>query len=66
MDLVDDSTRWSHVVLLSTRSAAFANLLAQTIHLRAHHPDYHVQSIRLDKAGEFTSEVLDDYCIGLM
>ena len=42
MDLVDDSTRRLHVVLLSTRSVAFVNLIAQTIHLRAHHLNYHI------------------------
>lgn len=38
MVLVDASTRWSHVALLSTRNAAYAKLLAQIIRLRAHHP----------------------------
>ena len=40
MVLVDVSTRWSHVCLLSTRNATFVKLLAQIIKLRAHHPDY--------------------------
>ena len=53
MVLVDASTRWSHVALLSTRNAAFAKLLAQIIKLRAHHPDHPIKSIRLDNAGEF-------------
>ncbi|KAK9924069.1 hypothetical protein M0R45_032457 [Rubus argutus] len=65
MVLVDASTRWSHVALLSTRNAAFAKLLAQIIKLRAHHPDYPIQSIRLDNAGEFTSKSFDDYCMSL-
>ena len=34
MDLVDDSTRWSHVVLLSIRNDAFAKLLTHIIRLR--------------------------------
>ncbi|KAM2434044.1 hypothetical protein PS1_024186 [Malus domestica] len=55
MVLVDASTQWSHVCLLSTRNVAFAKLLAQIIKLRAHHPDYPIKSIRLDNAGEFTS-----------
>ena len=33
--LIDASTRWSHVCLLSTRNLAFARLLAQVIKLRA-------------------------------
>jgi hypothetical protein len=35
MVLIDASTRWSHVTLLSTRNLAFARLLAQIIKLRA-------------------------------
>ncbi|KAM1233223.1 hypothetical protein ACFX2J_002951 [Malus domestica] len=65
MVLVDASTRWSHVFLLSTRNAAFAKLLAQIIKLRAHHPDYPIKSIRLDNAGEFTSQTFDDYCMSV-
>ena len=48
MVLVDASTRWSHVALLSTRNVAFAKLLAHIIRLRAHHPDHPIESIRLD------------------
>ncbi|PRQ53193.1 putative RNA-directed DNA polymerase [Rosa chinensis] len=65
MVLVDASTRWSHVALLSTRNAAYAKLLAQIIRLRAHYPDHPIKSIRLDNAGEFTSKTFDDYCMSL-
>ncbi|KAL6213831.1 hypothetical protein ACLB2K_013270 [Fragaria x ananassa] len=65
MVLVDASTRWSHVALLSIRNAAFAKLLAQIIKLRAHHPDHPIKSIRLDNAGEFTSKSFDDYCMSI-
>ena len=34
MVLIDASTRWSHVFLLSIRNVAFARLLAQIIRLR--------------------------------
>lgn len=37
--LIDASTRWSHVSLLSTRNVAFECLLAQIIKLRAQFPD---------------------------
>ena len=40
MVLVDASTRWYHVFLLSTRNLAYARLLAQIIKLRAHFPDH--------------------------
>ncbi|KAK6152021.1 hypothetical protein DH2020_014656 [Rehmannia glutinosa] len=36
MVLIDESCRWSHICLLSTRNVAFARLLAQIIKLRAH------------------------------
>ena len=35
MVLIDASTRWSHVCLLSTRDVTFARLLAQIIRLQA-------------------------------
>ena len=65
MVLMDASTRWTHVALLSTRNTAFSKLLAQIIKLRAHHPDYPIKSIRLDNAGEFTSKTFDDYCMSI-
>ena len=34
--LIDASSRWSHVCLLSTRNVAFVRLLAQIIRLQAH------------------------------
>ncbi|GJT81215.1 retrotransposon protein, putative, ty1-copia subclass [Tanacetum coccineum] len=43
MVLIDASSRWSHVSLLSTRNVAFAKFLAQIIKLRAHFPDYIVK-----------------------
>ena len=55
MVLVDESTRWSHVSLLSTRNVTFARLLAQIIKLRAQFYDYLIKTIRLDNAAEFTS-----------
>ncbi|KAM1572860.1 hypothetical protein ACFX1Z_042426 [Malus domestica] len=50
-------------LLVVHTNAAFAKLLAQIIKLRAHHPDYPIKSIRLDNAGEFTSQTFDDYCM---
>ena len=63
MVLIDASTRGSHVYLLSTRNVVFARLLAQMTKLRAQFPDYPIKTIRLDNAGEFTSQTLNDYCI---
>ena len=66
MVLIDASTRWSHVNLLSTRNQAFAKLLAQIIRVRAHFPNYLIKSIRLDGAGEFTSSTFDSYCLSVI
>ena len=55
MVLVDASSRWSHVSLLSIRNVAFAKLLAQIIKLKAQFLDYPTKTIRLDNATEFTS-----------
>ncbi|KAG7556749.1 Reverse transcriptase RNA-dependent DNA polymerase [Arabidopsis suecica] len=65
MVLIDASTRWSHVCLLSSRNQAFARLLAQIIRLRAHFPDFPLKTIRLDNAGEFTSQAFNDYCMSM-
>lgn len=63
MVLIDASSRWSHVCLLSTRNMAFPRFLAQIIKLRAQFPDYTIKKVRLDNAGEFTSQTFNDYCM---
>ena len=65
MVLIDVSSRWSHVCLLSTRNVAFIRLLAQIIKLQAHFPDYPIKKIRLDNASEFISKAFDDYCMSV-
>ena len=65
MVLVDASTHWSHVCLLSTRNLAYARLLAQIIKLRAHFPNHPIKTIHLDNAGEFSSTAFHDYCMSL-
>ena len=55
MILIDVSTRWSHVCLLSTRNVVFARLFTQIIKLRAQFPDYPIKTIHLDNVGKFTS-----------
>ena len=65
MVLIDASTRWSHVCLLSTRNVAFAKLLTQMIRLRAQFLDYPIKKIHLDNASEFTSKAFDDYCMSI-
>ena len=63
MILIDASTRWSHVCLLSTRNIAFVRLLAQIIRLLAQFPDYSIKITRLDNANKFTSQTFIDYCM---
>jgi hypothetical protein len=65
MVLIDASTRWSYVDLLSTRNHAFSKLIAQIIRLKASFPDNRIQSIRMDNAGEFRSKAFDDYCLAM-
>ena len=65
MVLIDASSRWSHVCLLSTRNVAFARFLAQIIKLRAQFPDYIIKRVRLDNAGEFTSQAFNDYYMSI-
>ena len=62
MVLIDASTRWSHICLLSTRNQVFAKLLVQ---LRAHFPDYLIKKFCFDNTGEITSHVFHEYCISI-
>jgi len=50
---------------LSTHNHAFAKNIAQVINLRAHNPEYQIQSIRMDNAAEFSSKAFNDYCMAL-
>ena len=65
MVLLDASTRWSQVCLLSTRNVAFARFLAQIIRLRAQFSNYTIKTVCLDNAGEFTSQAFNDYCMSI-
>ena len=65
MVLIDASTKWSHVCLLSTRNVPFARFLALIIRLRAQFPDYSIRKIHLDNVGEFTSQTFNDYCMSI-
>jgi transposase InsO family protein len=65
MVLIDASTRWSHVCLLSTRNHAFAKIMSQIIKLKAQYSEHRIQSIRMDNATEFSSHAFNDYCMAL-
>ena len=65
MVLIDVSYRWSHVCLLSTLTVAFSRLLTQIIWLRAQFFDHPIKKIRLDNAGEFSSQAFIDYCMSI-
>ena len=60
MVLIDASSRWSHICILSTRNVVFARFLAHIIRLRAQFPDYIIKKVRLDNAGEFTSQTFNE------
>jgi hypothetical protein len=61
MVLIDASTRWSHVYLLSTQDHVFAKIMAQVIRLKASFPENRIQSIQLDNVVEFSLRALNDY-----
>ena len=65
MVLIDASTRWSHVSLLSTRNYTFGKIMVQLIKLRAHYPEHWIQSIRMDNAAEFSPHIFNDYYMAL-
>ena len=48
-----------------TIKVAFARFFAQMTNLRAQFPNYPIKTIRLDNAGEFTSQTLNDYCMSI-
>jgi len=62
MVLIDASTRWQHICLLSTSHQAFAKLLTQ---LRTHFPDYLIKKIYFDNTSEITSYAFHEYCISI-
>jgi hypothetical protein len=63
MVLIDASTRWPHVCLLSTHKHAFAKFMTHVIRLKANFPEHRLQSVRLDNAVEFSSRAFNDYCM---
>jgi hypothetical protein len=65
MVLIDTSTRWSHVCLLSTHNHAFSKIMSQIIKLKVNFPEHRINSIRMDNAAEFTSHAFNDYCMAL-
>jgi hypothetical protein len=65
MVLIDASTRWSHVCLLSTHNHAFAKIMSQIIKIKANFLEHRINSIWMDNAAEFTSQAFNDYCMAL-
>ena len=43
----------------------FARFLTQIIRLRAQFPAYTIKKVKLDNAGEFTSQAFNDYCMSI-
>ena len=65
MVLIDASSKWSHVCLFFSWNVVFSRLIAQIIRLQVQFPDYPIKKIRLDNAGEFTSQAFDNFCISI-
>jgi hypothetical protein len=63
MVLIDTSTRWSHVCLLSTRNHAFTKFITQVTRLKVNYPEYRIKRIRMDSAAKFLSRAFNDYCM---
>jgi hypothetical protein len=63
MIVIDTSTRWSHVCLLSTRNHAFAKFMTQVIRLKTNYPESMINNIRMDNAAEFLSRAFNNYCM---
>jgi hypothetical protein len=63
MVLVDASTRWSHMCLLSTHNHAFAKFMTQVIRLKVNYLGYRIKSIHMDNDAEFSSRAFNDYCM---
>jgi hypothetical protein len=55
MVLIDASTRWSHVCLLSTRNHAFDKIMSQIIKLKVNFPKHQINTILMDNSVEFIS-----------
>jgi hypothetical protein len=64
MVLINASTRWSHVCLLSTQNHVFAKIMAQAIRFKVKFSENRIQSIRLDNAVEFSLRAFNIYCMG--
>ena len=62
MVLIDASTTWSHIFLLSTCNQVFAKLLVQ---LRAHFPNFLIKKICFDNIGEIKSHAFHGDCISI-
>ncbi|GKC72672.1 putative copia-like polyprotein [Tanacetum coccineum] len=65
MVLIDASSRWPHVSLLSTRNMAFAKFLSQIFKLKAHFLNYTIKCVRLDNVDEFISQAFKYYCMSI-
>jgi hypothetical protein len=63
MVLIDSSTRWSHVCLLSTCNHVFAKFMMQVIRLKVNYPEYTIKSICMDNTAEFSFRAFNDYCM---
>lgn len=56
------SSRYSKVVLLTSRNEVMPKLLTCIIHLKAHSPEHPIRIVRVDNASEFVSKTMQEFC----
>jgi len=62
MVVIDKSTRWSYICLLSTHNEVFAKLL---VRLRTHFPNYLIKKTCFDNTSVITSHAFHEYSISI-
>lgn len=62
MVMIDTSSRWSYVSLLSTQNVVFSHLFSQIIKLSTHFYDYPIKIIRMDNVGEYIFKTFNEFC----
>ena len=51
--IIDASSKWSQIYLLSTRNLVFPRILAHILKLKAQFPEHPIKVLRVDNVGEF-------------
>lgn len=62
---VDSSTRKRKVWLINTKNVMIVRIIQHIIHLRNRYPEYHIETIRVDGAGDYGSDLFAEFCQSL-